>query len=80
MENEILTLSGERKFANEEKQADYYRVERSYGKFSRSFRVPYAIDVTSVHAAYKNRELEVMLPRIWKQNRTQLMLKHINPK
>lgn len=63
VENGILTLSGERKFTKEEKQDDYYRMERSYGKFSRSFRVPSTIDVTNVQAAYKNGELEVTLPK-----------------
>ena len=63
VENGVLTLSGERKFAKEEKRDDYHHVERSYGKFSRSFRVPTTIDVTNVQAAYKNGELEVTLPK-----------------
>lgn len=63
LENGVLTLSGERKFAQEEKRDDYHHVERSYGKFRRLFRMGSTIDVTSVRATYSNGELEVTLPK-----------------
>ena len=50
-------------FAKEENRDDYHHIERSYGKFSRSFQVPSTIDVTNVQAAHKNGELEVTLPK-----------------
>ncbi|MBF0187737.1 MAG: Hsp20/alpha crystallin family protein [Magnetococcales bacterium] len=63
VENGRLTLSGERRFEHEEKKDDYRRVERAYGRFSRSFQIPTATDATKIEASYRNGVLEVTLPK-----------------
>ena len=50
MENNLLTLRGERKFDNEVKRDNYHRVERSYGAFSRSFTLPNVVDTGNIKA------------------------------
>jgi len=65
VENNVLTISGEKKqeFEEGDKGSNYHRMERVYGKFSRSFTLPSNVDVTNVKANYKNGILEVNLPR-----------------
>jgi HSP20 family protein len=63
-EDNILTISGERKMKEEVKEEDYYKVESSYGKFSRSFTLPEKIDVEKIHAESKNGVLEVVIPKL----------------
>ncbi len=58
-----LTISGERRFEDEEKKDDYHRVERAYGRFSRTFQLPSTTDVEHVDASYKDGVLEVKLPK-----------------
>lgn len=60
IENGVLTVSGEKKFA-EKKTA--HRVERRYGSFSRSFNLPDGLDVEKVKAASKNGVLTLTLPK-----------------
>ena len=62
MENGLLTLSGERHFDENNRNA-YRRVERWYGKFFRSFRVPTAVDAEKISASLKNGILTVRLPK-----------------
>lgn len=59
----MLTLKGERKFEKERKEEDYHFIERSYGAFSRSFRLPDTVNENDIKAAYKNGVLEVTLPK-----------------
>jgi len=63
VENNRLTLTGERKFENEEKRENYHRIERGYGHFSRSFTLPSAVDREKVEAKFKNGVLTVRLPK-----------------
>jgi len=63
-EDNILTISGERKMKEEIKEEDYYKVESSYGKFSRSFTLPEKIDVENIHAESKDGVLEVVIPKL----------------
>jgi len=63
IENNMLTLRGERKFLKEAKEEDYHRIERSYGIFSRSFQLPGSIDQTKIAASHKDGVLEVHLPK-----------------
>ncbi|OGP60415.1 MAG: hypothetical protein A2V67_18935 [Deltaproteobacteria bacterium RBG_13_61_14] len=58
-----LLLAGERRFTREVKEEQYHRVERSYGRFCRSFTLPYEVDREKVAATYRNGVLEVVLPR-----------------
>jgi len=62
LEENVLTLSGERKFENEEKKDNYRRIERSYGSFSRSFTLPDTADRDKIKAEYKNGVLTVTVP------------------
>lgn len=62
VENNMLTISGEKKFDQEVKEDQFHRVERSYGHFSRSFSLPATIDAEKVQADYKNGVLTIRLP------------------
>jgi HSP20 family protein len=62
VENNILTLRGERKLEKEVKRESYHRVERSYGTFTRSFTLPSAIDTEKIKAEYKDGVLQMTLP------------------
>lgn len=63
VENNTLTLSGQRKLDNEVKQESYHRVERAYGTFTRSFTLPSALDQEKIKAEYKDGVLKVTLPK-----------------
>jgi HSP20 family protein len=63
VENNMLTIRGERKFESEVKEENYLRVERAYGSFSRSFRLPNAVETDKIHAEYKDGVLTVQLPK-----------------
>ncbi|MBF0143090.1 MAG: Hsp20/alpha crystallin family protein [Magnetococcales bacterium] len=63
VDNGHLTISGERKFADESNLQSYHRVERSYGRFSRSFQLPNTTDPNAIRATCKNGVLEVVLPK-----------------
>ncbi|ADG94753.1 heat shock protein Hsp20 [Arcobacter nitrofigilis DSM 7299] len=60
----VLTISGERKIKEEVKEEDYYKVETSFGKFSRSFTLPDNADVENVEASGKDGVLEVVIPKL----------------
>jgi HSP20 family protein len=59
----ILTVKGEKKHEKEDKGDNYHRVERRYGTFSRSFRIPGKIEVDKVDANYKDGILKLTLPK-----------------
>ena len=63
IENQTLTLKGERKFENEETTTGYHRIERNYGTFVRSFTLPASVDAEKVAAEYKNGVLIVKLSK-----------------
>lgn len=63
VENNMLTIRGERKFEESVKEDNYLRVERAYGSFSRSFSLPTTVDTESIKANYKNGVLTVELPK-----------------
>jgi HSP20 family protein len=62
VENFVLTIKGEKKFAGEVKEEQFHHVERRYGTFSRSFTLPQTVDAGKVSAEYKNGVLTVRLP------------------
>ena len=62
-ENNILTLSGDKKSAVEEKGKDYYLKEISSGAFSRSIRLPKNIDESKINAVFKNGILTISIPK-----------------
>ena len=63
LENNVLTLRGERKFEKETKEENYHRIERSYGNFSRSFSIPATVDEEKIRADYKDGVLKIVLPK-----------------
>ena len=63
VENQTLTISGQRKFQQQESGKGYHRIERSYGNFVRSFAVPNSFDTEKIGASYKNGVLTVSLPK-----------------
>lgn len=63
LENNVLTVTGERKIEEGRKQDRYQRVERYYGSFSRSFTLPATVDPNSVEAKYENGVLRVSMTK-----------------
>jgi HSP20 family protein len=60
----VLTIRGERKQEKKEEDETYHLVERSYGSFTRSFRLPAEVDMDKVKASYKNGVLEINMPKM----------------
>ena len=63
LENNVLTLKGERRLEKETKEENYHRIEREYGTFSRSFTLPTAVNGDNVAAEYKDGILTIVLPK-----------------
>jgi len=63
LENNVLTLKGDRRFEKETNQENYHRIERSYGGFSRAFTIPTTIDEDKIRADYKDGILKIALPK-----------------
>ena len=59
----MLTIQGERKMEKEEKGKKFHRIERSYGSFVRSFRLPDGVDESKVKAEFKDGMINVTLPK-----------------
>jgi HSP20 family protein len=63
LQENLLTIKGEKKQEKEEKDERYHRIERSYGAFTRSARLPVGVDASKVSAVFKNGLLTVTLPK-----------------
>ena len=63
LENQTLTVKGERKFESEEKQENFHRIERRFGTFARSFTLPVTVDTASVAAKYEHGVLAIQLAK-----------------
>ena len=63
IENNMLTIRGERKFEQKVKEDNYLRIERTYGSFSRSFSLPNTVSTEGIKAEYKNGVLTVELAK-----------------
>ncbi len=63
VENNVLTISGDRRFEDEEKKESYHRIERAYGRFVRSFTLPTRVQSDAIGASYKDGILEVTIPK-----------------
>ena len=61
VENNVLTLRGERRFEKRDEGDNYHRVERAYGQFTRSFTLPQTVSAENAAAEYKNGVLRVAL-------------------
>ena len=71
---DVLTLKGERKYENEEKEADYYRRERVSGSFSRSFVLPSGVSTEEINAEYKDGILKIEIPEAQKEEAKQITI------
>jgi HSP20 family protein len=63
LENNVLSLRGDRRFTKETKEENYHRIERSYGSFSRAFSIPATVDEAKIRADYKDGVLKIVLPK-----------------
>ena len=63
IENNVITVRGERRFEKKDDSDSYHRVERSYGSFTRSFTLPQTVSADTTSAEYKNGVLRVTLPK-----------------
>jgi HSP20 family protein len=63
IENNVITLRGERQFEKKDETDNYHRVERSYGAFTRSFTLPQTVSAEGATAEYQNGVLRVTLPK-----------------
>lgn len=63
IENNTLTVRGERRFEKDEREENYHRVERMYGSFARSFELPNTLDTEQVIADYEKGVLKIRLAK-----------------
>jgi HSP20 family protein len=63
VENNVLTIRGDRKFDDKQNKENFHRVERSYGAFARSFTLSTSVDSEKIRATYKNGVLSISLPK-----------------
>ena len=63
IENNTLSVRGERKFEKEEKEENFRRVERQYGSFTRSFTLPSSVETENIQASYDKGVLEIRLAK-----------------
>jgi HSP20 family protein len=63
VEDDVLTVSGERKSSHEENKKGYFRVERSYGTFARTLTLPEGVDADGINASFDKGVLEVRIPK-----------------
>ncbi len=68
-EKRTLTISGERKFKDEVKKEDYYKIESSYGKFMRTFSLPENVDAENIDAKTEEGVLHITLPKVKKEEK-----------
>lgn len=62
-DNDVITISGEKKAEEKTERKDYFRVERSFGSFVRKLRLPVDVQVDKVNATFKDGVLEVRMPK-----------------
>ena len=63
IEDNTLTLRGERKFSKETKEENYHRLERAYGTFFRAFTLPNSVEADSIQAEHENGVLRITMPK-----------------
>lgn len=63
VENQTLTIKGERKFEKDEKEENFHRIERRYGSFARTFTLPQTVDTGAVKASYDHGVLTISLAK-----------------
>jgi HSP20 family protein len=73
--NGFLTIKGEKKHEKEEKEENYHLVERSYGSFTRSVRLPREVQSDKISASFKNGVLRVTLPKSEEAKKKEIKIK-----
>jgi HSP20 family protein len=63
LENQTLTVKGERKFDKDQKEENFHRIERRYGSFARTFTLPQTVDTNAPKASYEHGVLTIALPK-----------------
>ena len=74
VKDRVLTLKGERNYDNEVKEENYYRRERSYGKFQRAFSLPADVDADKIKADFKDGLLKIEVPKPVEQKPKQITI------
>ena len=74
LKDRVLTLSGERSYENEVKEENYYRKERSYGKFQRAFTLPSDVDSDKIKAEFNDGLLQIEVPKPEEQKPKQVTI------
>ena len=74
LKDRMLTISGERSYENEAKEENYYRRERSYGKFQRAFTLPADVDSDKIKAEFKDGLLQIEVPKPEQQKPKQVTI------
>ncbi len=75
LSGDILTVKGERKQEKEEKEENYHLVERRYGAFARSVRLPVKIQEDKIKASYKDGVLKIVLPKSEEAKKKEIKIK-----
>ena len=70
LDDDVLTIRGEKKFERKDDKENFHFVERSYGTFQRSLRLPYAVESEQVRASFENGILTVTVPKTGRQERS----------
>jgi HSP20 family protein len=75
LDKDVLSIRGEKRSENEEKNKNYHRVERFYGSFERHITLPSTVDETQIKAEYKDGVLSILLPKRIKDESKQIEIK-----
>ncbi|WP_262267377.1 Hsp20/alpha crystallin family protein [Microvirga yunnanensis] len=70
LDDDVLTIRGEKKFERKDDKENFHFVERSYGTFQRSLRLPYTVESEQVRASFENGVLTVTVPKTERQERS----------
>ncbi len=73
--DDVLTIKGEKKQEKEEKEENYHVIERCYGSFSRSVRLPGQVQSDKINATFKNGVLKVTLPKTEEAKKKEIKIK-----
>ena len=73
--DDVLTIKGQKKQEREEKEEDYHLIERHYGSFARSIRLPKGVQGDKINASYKNGLLRVTLPKSEEAKKKEIKIK-----
>lgn len=80
LENNELILSGEKKLENNQRDVNFHRTERSYGKFTRTFKLPPVVDGENVQARFENGVLEIILAKTENSKARKIQITGAKPK